>query len=81
MTTTSTLAGHWDGDAREERLALEGRRNNNMAKQALGLTMGVYSKNIAMSTAATPTPHWVAFTMFHVERDLAKGLYLQNVKR
>ena len=82
VTTTSTLAGHWDGSTPAKNVfAPEADRNKNMAKQALGLTMGVYSKNIAMSTGATPTPHWVAFTMFHVERDLSSGLYLQNVKR
>ena len=50
-----------------------------MAVQALGLTMSVYSKNIAISgNGATPTPHWVGYTIYHVEKDLAKGLYLQN---
>ena len=52
-----------------------------MAGEALGLTLNVYSKNITLSTGATPTPHWVGFTVYHVERDLARGLYLQNVAK
>jgi len=52
-----------------------------MAGEALGLTMSVYSKNIALSTGATPTPHWVGFTVYHVEKDLARGLLLQNVAK
>ena len=82
ITTTSTLAGHWDGKTPVKNVfALEAGRNKVMAGEALSLTMGVYSKNIAVSSGATPTPHWVGFTMFHVERDLAKGLYLQGVTR
>jgi hypothetical protein len=82
VTTTSILADHWDGNTPAKNVfAPEASRNKYMAQQALGLTMRVYTQNIALNGAATPTPHWVGFTMFHVERDLAKGLYLQNIKR
>jgi hypothetical protein len=82
ITTTSVLAGHWDGETPIKNVfAPEASRNTVMAVEALGLTMNVYSKNIAMSTGSTPTPHWVGFTIFHVERDLTKGLYLQDVKK
>ena len=80
ITTTSTIAGHWDGETPAKNVFWpEPVRNRNMAVQALGLTMSVYSKNIAISgNGATPTPHWVGYTIYHVEKDLAKGLYLQN---
>jgi len=82
ITTSSVLAGHWDGDTPVKNVfAPEAARNKTMAGEALGLTLNVYSKNIALSTGATPTPHWVGFTVYHVERDLAKGLYLQNVAK
>lgn len=82
ITSTSTIAGHWDGKTPSKNVfAPDPDRNAAMAKHALGLTMGVYSKNIAISTGSTPTPHWVGFTIYHVERDLAKGLYLQGMKR
>ena len=80
ITTTSGILGHWDGSTPVKNVfSPEPARNRNMAVQALGLTMNVYSRNIAISgNGATPTPHWVGYTMFHVEKDLAKGLYLQN---
>jgi hypothetical protein len=82
ITSTSAIAGHWDGKTPTKNVfAPEADRNSRMAITALGLTMGVYSKNIAISSGATPTPDWVGFTIYHVERDLAKGLYLQGVKR
>jgi hypothetical protein len=82
ITTTSVIAGHWDGTTPVKNVfAQEASRNEFMAAEALGLTMNVYSKNIAMSTGATPSPHWVGFTVYHVERDLAKSLSWQNVVR
>lgn len=82
ITTTSAIAGHWDGKTPVKNVfAPEPDRNKRMAVAALGLTMNVYSKNIALSSGSTPTPHWVGFTIYHVERDLAKGLYLQGIVR
>jgi len=82
ITTTSILADHWDGATPAKNVfAPEPQRNKNMAQQALGLTMKVYSQNIALGGASTPSPHWVGFTIYHVERDLAKGLYLQDVRK
>lgn len=82
ITTTSAIAGHWDGKTPVKNVfAPEPDRNKRMAVAALGLTMNVYSKNIALSSGSTPTPHWVGFTIYHVERDLARGLYLQGVLR
>lgn len=82
ITTTSILADHWDGPTPAKNVfAPEAQRNKNMAQQALGLTMKVYSQNIALGGASTPSPHWVGFTIYHVERDLAKGLYLQDVRK
>ena len=82
ITTTSAIAGHWDGKTPVKNVfSPEPPRNKAMAVQALGLTMGVYPQNIALSSGATPTPHWVGFTVYHVEKDLAKGLYLQDVIR
>lgn len=82
ITTTSALADHWDGMTPLKNVfALEAHRNKVMAGEALALTMNVYSQNIGMSTGSTPTPHWVGFTLFHIERDLAKGLYLQGVQK
>jgi hypothetical protein len=82
ITTTSALADHWDGATPAKNVfAPEGSRNKKMAGEALQLTMGVYLRNISQSSAATPSPHWVGFTMYHVEKDLSKGLYLQNEMR
>jgi hypothetical protein len=84
VTTTSTMAGHWDGASPVRNVfAPEESRNKFMAGEALSLTLGVYSKNITISNSngSTPTPHWVGFTVYHVERDLVKGLYLQNVTK
>jgi hypothetical protein len=83
ITTTSTVFGHWDGGTPVKNVFdADAQRNTNMAKAALGLTTAVYSQNILTSgSGATPTPHWVGFTLYHIERDLAKGLYLQNVRR
>src|SRR5207253_2927912 len=80
ITTTSTIAGHWDGKTPVKNVFWpEAGRNRNMAIQALGLTMNVYTKNLAISgNSATPTPHWVGYTIYHVEKYLATGLYLQN---
>jgi hypothetical protein len=82
ITTTSAMARHWDGNTPAKNVfAPDPARNKAMAVEALGLTMNVYSQNIAMSSGSTPTPHWVGFTVYHVERDLAKGLFLQGAKR
>jgi hypothetical protein len=83
ITTTSTMAGHWDGATPVRNVfALEAARNKFMAGEALGLSLGVYSRNITISHSnATPTPHWVGFTVYHVERDLGSGLYLQDVMK
>jgi hypothetical protein len=83
VTTTSTMAGHWDGKTPVKNVfAPEAARNTFMAGEALQLTLGVYTRNIAIShNNATPTPHWVGFTVYHVEKDLAKGLYLYGVKK
>jgi hypothetical protein len=82
VTTTSTMAGHWDGATPVKNVfAPEAARDKFMAGEALGLTLGVYSKNITISSNTTPTPHWVGFTVYHVERDLVKGLYLQDMMK
>ena len=82
ITTTSTLAGHWDGETPVKNVfAPEASRNKNMAGEALQLTLGVYFKNISQSSPATPTPHWVGFTIYHVEKALSSQLYLQNEVR
>jgi hypothetical protein len=83
VTTTSTLAGHWDGATPSKNVfAADASRNTFMAGEALGVTLGVYSRNIAISHSnATPTPHWVGFTIYHVEKALTNGLYLQDFKR
>ncbi len=79
VTTTSTLAGHWDGETPVKNVfAADPGRNKRMAVQALGLTLNTYSRNIQMSANTTPTPFWTGFTLYHVERDLAKNLYLRN---
>jgi hypothetical protein len=83
ITTTSAMAGHWDGATPVKNVfAPEAARNKFMAGEALGLTLGVYSRNITIShNNATPTPHWVGFTLYHVERDLGRGLYLHDVMK
>ena len=82
ITTTSTLADHWDGETPAKNVfAPEASRNKKMAGEALQLTLGVYFKNISQSTPATPTPHWVGFTIYHVEKALSSRLYLQNEMR
>lgn len=82
LTTTSTLAGHWDGPTPVRNVFNpDATRNRNMAVQALLLTLDVYRQNIGLSNPLTPTPHWVGYSMYHIEKDLAKGLYLQDVKR
>jgi hypothetical protein len=82
VTTTSTLAGHWDGPTPVKNVfAVDPGQNKRMAVQALMLSLKVYSTNIAMSSGDTPTPFWVGFTVYHIERDLAKDLFLQNRKR
>jgi hypothetical protein len=83
ITTTSTMAGHWDGATPVKNVfAPEAARNKFMAGEALGLSLGVYSRNITIAhNNATPTPHWVGFTMYHIEKDLAKGLYLHDQTR
>lgn len=82
ITTTSTLAGHWDGSTPVKNVFNPDKiRNRNMAVQALLLSLNVYKTNVGLSGPLTPTPHWVGFSMYHVEKDLAKGLFLQNKKR
>ncbi len=82
VTTTSTLAGHWDGPNPVKNVfAVEADRNKRMAGEALVLSLNTYATNIAMSSGDTPTPFWVGYTIYHIERDLAKGLYLHNKKR
>ena len=79
ITTTSALANHWDGATPAKNVfAPESSRNKSLAGEALQLTMGVYLRNVSQGTAATPSPHWVGFTIYHIEKDLSKGLYLQN---
>lgn len=82
LTTTSAVTGHWDGPTPVKNVFNpDPERNRNMAIQAFLLTAGVYKQNIQLSSPLTPTPHWVGFSMYHVEKDLARGLYLQNSKR
>lgn len=82
LTTTSTLAGHWDGPTPVRNVFNpDPTRNRNMALQALLLSLDVYKTNIGLSNPLTPTPHWVGYSMYHIEKDLAKGLYLQDSKR
>jgi hypothetical protein len=82
ITTTSILAGHWDGPTPGKNVfAVDEGQNKRMAIQALLLTMKTYASNISLSSGDTPTPFWVGYTKYHIERDLAKGLYLQNKLR
>jgi hypothetical protein len=82
ITTTSAMLDHWDGLTPVKNVfAPEARRNRFMAGEALALTMNVYSQNIALSSGSTPTPHWVGFSVYHVEKDLSRGLYLHDVVR
>ncbi len=83
VTTTSTIVGHWDGATPAKNVfSPEPPRNSRLAGEALQLTLGVYSRNVAIShNSATPSPHWVGFTVYHVEKALAYGLYLQDFKK
>lgn len=82
LTTTSTLAKHWDEPTPSRNVFNpDPVRNRNQAMAALFLSLNVYSENLKIGPGLIPTPNWVGVMHYHVERDLARGLYLQNVKR
>lgn len=54
-----------------------------MALQAFLLVLGGYSTNLGVidNPLKLPTPYWAGFLVYHVERDLAKGLLLSGRRR
>jgi hypothetical protein len=86
LTTTSILAGHFDGPRPAKLVfAADGDlgREKRMAAQALMLVLGGYTTNLGVidNPYKLPTPYWAGFLLYHVERDLAKGLVLQGRRR
>jgi hypothetical protein len=86
LTSSSIMAGHFDGPrpaklvfARDGDLGRERR----MALQALLLVLGGYSTNLGVidNPYKLPTPYWAGFLLYHVERDLTRGLLLSGTRR
>jgi hypothetical protein len=86
VTSSSILAGHFDG-ARPAKFVFAADRDpgreRRMALQALLLVLGGYSANLGVidNPYRLPTPYWAGFLVYHVERDLAKGLLLAGRRR
>ncbi len=91
LTTTSIVAGHFDGPKpakfvfdREKNLPKE----RAQAAAALGLTLNQYDLNIRMTGNEfnLPSPYWAGFMGYHIVRELALGLshnrklYLKTMK-
>ena len=79
LTSSSIIAGHFDGPRPAKLVfAADGDlgREKRMAVQALLLLFGGYSTNLGVidNPYKLPSPYWSGFLLYHVERDLAKGL-------
>ncbi|MDR7419758.1 MAG: hypothetical protein QN178_12720 [Armatimonadota bacterium] len=86
LTSSSILAGHFDGPRPAKFVfASDGDlgRERRMARQALLLVLGGYSTNLGVidNPYKLPTPYWAGFLVYHIERDLAKGLLLSGRRR
>jgi hypothetical protein len=86
LTSSSIIAGHLDGPRPVKLIfAKDGDlgRERRMALQAFLLVLGGYSTNLGVidNPLKLPTPYWAGFLVYHVERDLAKGLLLSGRRR
>ncbi len=86
LTSSSIMAGHFDGP-RPAKLVFakdgDPGREKRMALQAILLVLGGYSTNLGVidNPYKLPTPYWAGFLVYHVERDLAKGLLVAGKRR
>jgi hypothetical protein len=86
LTSSSIMAGHFDGSRPAKFVFAADRdpaREKRMALQALLLVLGAYGTNLAVidNPYRLPTPYWAGFLVYHVERDLARGLRLAGRRR
>jgi hypothetical protein len=86
VTSSSILAGHFDGAQPVKFVFAADRdpgRERRMARQALLLVLGGYATNLGVidNPYRLPTPYWAGFLVYHVERDLARGLLLAGRRR
>jgi len=84
LTSTSIIAGHFDG-ARPAKTIFHSdpAREKRMALQAAILVVGGYSTNLTVidNPYKLPSPYWAGFLVYHIERDLAKGLLYRGQRR
>lgn len=84
LTSTSIIGGHFDG-ARPAKTIFHSdpAREKLMAIQAALLVLNGYFTNIALidNPYKLPTPYWAGFLVYHIERDLARGLLYNGQRR
>jgi hypothetical protein len=86
LTSSSIVSGHFDGPRPAKLIfAKDGDlgRERRMAIQALLLVVDQYRTNLSVidNPYRLPTPYWAGFLLYHVERDLAKGMLLSGRRR
>ncbi len=84
LTSSSIIAGHFDGPQPHKKIFnSDPAREKRMALQALLGVLGGYATNLVLrdNLYKLPSPYWAGLLVYHVERDLAKGLLLAGRRR
>lgn len=77
VTSTSIVAGHWDGAHPVKHVFnTDPAKEKRQAIQAALLVFQGYATNLALkgNVYHLPTPYWAGFYVYHIERDLAHNL-------
>lgn len=85
LTSSSIVASHFDGPSPAKFVFTPERdlqREKNQAKMALLGTISEYVLNMRPkeNVFLLPTPYWAGYKGYHITRDLAAGLLLNNRK-
>lgn len=85
LTSSSITLDHFDG-AQPVKFVFSPEKDlvkeKNMARIAMTGTIGQYGTNIGLAgnTFKLPSPYWSGYKVYHITRDLAAGLMLNNKK-
>ncbi|MBI3998897.1 MAG: hypothetical protein HY355_07675 [Armatimonadetes bacterium] len=77
LTSTSIIGRHFDGKQPVKTIFhRDPARDRILAFKAAVLVLGGYWDNMVLmdNPYSLPTPYWAGFLVYHIERDLAKGL-------
>ncbi len=75
LTSTSIIGGHFDG-ARSAKTIFHSNPAREKAKAFQAVLLALIDNPYKL-----PSPYWAGFLVYHIERDLAKGLLYNGQRR